>query len=666
MDERLASELRTLFAAELEEHVAAVNRDLLALERARPGETGELLRSLLRTAHTVKGSARAASAPTIERAGHVLEDVLVAVRDGAIPGDGNLFTVLFETTDAVASAGERFGSGHPADDARLLALIERMQGLVAQRSDPVPAVPPLPTPVQGSTADGATFEGSTAAAHVIRVAVEKADQLLALSEELVAALRRGDTEVRELQAHAAALDEAIRRLRMVPFSEGITHLQRAARDVAAASGKEVELEIEGEELEVDRAVLDALRDPLLHLVRNAVDHGIETPEARVAAGKSARGTVTVGAEIRGGDLHVTVRDDGRGLDLEAIRTRLRETGLPVPEDESDLADAVFSPGFSTARMLTDVSGRGLGLDIVRSTVEAMGGIISLESGGMTCFSMRVPLTLSKMRALEVLVGEHSFLIPTASVRLLARIAEPDIHQVRGADAIVYQGRPIPLTSLAAALDLPPPARAPGTKIPVIVLSHGADVAVAVDRLVEEREVVVKGLGRRLQGGRLVRAAALLPSGRVALILHVPDVVDRARGGSTMVRAQVSPDKAVPKKRVLLVDDSITTRALEKSILEAAGYFVATAINGAEGWRLLQEMQGIDVIVSDVEMPELDGFGLCERVRASARFKDLPVVLVTALARPEDRARGLAAGASAYVVKSAFDQEKLLDLLERLV
>ncbi|MDP2310392.1 MAG: response regulator [Pseudomonadota bacterium] len=665
MDDALADVLRGLFIAELEEHVASMNRELLALERAPAADQAEPLQALFRTIHTVKGAARAASVPSIEHASHKLEDLLTGMRSGRLAASPHLFELWFATTDALADIGERLASGRSLEDAPLHALMPRL-ALAAGSEEVAPAV-----------ADTEERAPATTSVPPLRVAAEKVDELLARSGELLVAIRRldasglhdagqsGTSDARAIATAALALDEVIRRLRMIPFREGTAHLDRAARDVGASTSKDIALVIVGGDLEVDRAVLDALRDPLLHLVRNAVDHGLEAPWERVSAGKPARGTVTVTATLCGADVLVTVTDDGRGIDPDMIRAQLRRRGLPVPEDERDLVRSIFSPGFSTAAMITDVSGRGVGLDVVRKAAEELRGSIDVTAGQGTTFSVRVPLTLSTLRVLEVGVAGNTYVFPASAVRILLRVGAEDIRSVRGVATIALDGRPVPLVPLAGLLGLPSSSPLARGKVPVVVLSHGSEVALVVDELVSEREVMVKGLGPRLRGSKVVSGATLLPSGRVGLILDVPEVVARARRGSGTVGSIVAGQDAAPKRRVLLCDDSITTRSLEKSILEGAGYTVIVGVDGADAWRLLQENPGIDVVVSDVEMPRMNGFQLTETIRESPRFRHLPVILVTGLATPADRARGLAVGANAYLVKSDFDQQQLLDTIEQV-
>jgi two-component system chemotaxis sensor kinase CheA len=475
---------------------------------------------------------------------------------------------------------------------------------------------------------------------------------------------------RVLKEAAASIDDEVRRVRMLPFAEACQGLDRLVRDLAQATGKEADLVIEGGSVELDRSVLEGLKDPLRHLLRNALDHGIEPPAERRSADKSPRGRLLVAAVLRGSAVEVVVADDGRGLDLGALRQQASKRRLPEPADERDLARLIFLPGFSTSPFITDVSGRGVGLDVVKSRVEALHGSVDLSftPGGGTRFTLAVPLTLTTLRVLLVTAGGQTFAFVGANVQRLVRTSAEDIRSVEGREMLALGGAPIPVVSLAATLGLRPrePVQSEKRAPAVIVAAGEKRLAFVVEELLAEQVVVVKGLGARIRRMRFVSAATILPSGRIALVLNTTNLV-RAALSRAPAELALGLDQTAdrPKKRLLVVDDSVTTRTLEKSILEAAGYEVAIAADGAVAWQLLQE-RGTDLLVSDVDMPRMDGFALTEAVRGSKRFADLPVVLVTARETEADKARGVAVGANAYLVKSAFDQKNLLETIAQLL
>jgi two-component system chemotaxis sensor kinase CheA len=468
-----------------------------------------------------------------------------------------------------------------------------------------------------------------------------------------------------LQQAAGGMDELVRRARTLPFAEACAGLERTARDVARGAGKRVRLEVHGGTLELDRSLLQGLREPLLHLVRNAVAHGVETPGARREAGKEEEGRVSLSAHLHGGRVRVTVEDDGRGLDFEAIRREARARGFEPPEDDARAARFIFLQGLSTARHVTAVSGRGVGLDVVRAQVESLRGTVDVTSqpGLGTRFVLDVPLTLSTLRVLLVKAGGQTFAVEGASVGRLLRLAPTEVREVEGRQVWVAEDALVPLASLGTVLGLPPAP--PRPRPAAIVLTAGpARIVLVVDEVLAEQEVLIRGLGARIRSARHVSGAAVLPDGHLALLLNAASLVRAAEGRPTSALFPTAAAKRV-RKRVVLADDSLTTRTLELSILEAAGFDVEPCADGAEAWERLQRL-GADALVSDVEMPRMNGFALTEAVRASPRFARLPVVLVTARASPEDKQRGLEAGANAYLVKSAFDQTNLLEALRRLL
>jgi two-component system chemotaxis sensor kinase CheA len=505
---------------------------------------------------------------------------------------------------------------------------------------------------------------------LVRALQEVGDNLGSMEENIERLQRTLADDVRALKESGSALEDEVRRVRMLPFADACAGLDRMVRDLARAAGKEVELVVEGNQVELDRSVLDGLRDPLRHLVRNAVDHGAETPAERRAAGKATTARVCVSAVLRGAQVEVTVADDGRGIDLDALRRQLQKRGVQEPTDARELSRTVFLPGLSTSRLITDISGRGVGLDVVKSRVEALHGTIDLNfvPGRGTRFTLTMPLTLTTLRALVVTVSGQTFAFADTVVHRLVRVDSLDVRCIEGREMLTLGGPPMLVVSLAEVLGLPGgPPRKVG-KVPAVVIGAGeGQMAFVVDELLAEQEIVVKALGSRIRRLRHVSAATLLPSGAVALVLNAANLVRTAltRKSPGSFIAPAIHDGKPPRRRLLVVDDSVTTRTLEKSILEAAGYEVTVAADGRAAWQLLQE-RSFDLLVSDVEMPRMDGIALTEAVRASRQVADLPVVLVTARATAEDQARGLAARANAYLLKSAFDQTNLLETIAQLL
>jgi two-component system chemotaxis sensor kinase CheA len=493
----------------------------------------------------------------------------------------------------------------------------------------------------------------------------------ALDSELTRLLRRAGEDARAVTGVSVRLGASARHLRQRPLAELTETLPRIARDVALAVGKQVRVVIAGAEIEADRVVLEALREPLLHLVRNAIDHGLELPAQRTAVGKDAEGEVRIEGSLRGDRLQVMISDDGRGLDLVAVRRGVERRGRHAPDDPAVLVRAIFDDGFTTRETATTLSGRGVGMGIVRAAAERMGGTVEVTSipNKGTKVTIDVPVSIATMSVVLVQVGGVTLGVPSAFVVRVGRADPRTLARVDGRTMLVTHDRPTPVTTLAALLgppfeDAPPPAM-----MQLVVLeSGGRRLAVVVDDLVDERELVLRPLehaGAAATG--ITVGTALLGTGVVALVLSVPALIDQNDGSGESLHPAFAAAGAEPRapSRVLVVDDSITSRTLEQSVLSAAGYDVTTAVDGAEAWRSI-ERHDFALVVSDVEMPHLDGFGLCERIRANPRTAALPVILVTSLDEPAQRARGLEAGADAYITKSSFDQDTLLDTVRMLI
>jgi len=477
------------------------------------------------------------------------------------------------------------------------------------------------------------------------------------------------------------LEQEIKRVRMLPLTTITGAFGRMVRDLAQESNKEAVLQIVGGETELDKRVLEQIKDPLIHLLRNAVDHGIETPQQREALGKPRVGTITLAAEQLGKDVVICVSDDGAGLNLEAIRqTIVRRSKMDVQAlSEEDLKEAIFNAGVSTSPIITDISGRGVGLDVVRRNVEALHGRIDVDStpGVGASFTLILPLTLTSSRGLLVQVSDELFAIPHNAIERIMYIRPQEIASLEGHDTVLYNGRPLTLVRLGDVLELPPPAspargEVDTAHIPVVILAAAERrMAFAVDALADEQEVVIKGLGKQLSRVGGIAGATVMGSGEVVLILNVADLIklglrgDRRSVLATLARpSPEAEDRA--RRRILIVDDSITTRTLEKNILEAAGYVVQLATDGQEALSAIAAGGVPDLIVSDIVMPRLNGFELTRRIKEEPHTANVPVILVTSLDSPEDKARGIEVGADAYITKSSFDQNNLLETIEQLI
>jgi two-component system chemotaxis sensor kinase CheA len=479
-----------------------------------------------------------------------------------------------------------------------------------------------------------------------------------------------------------ALEQDIKRVRMLPLSTITASFGRMVRDLSQTAGKEVRLEVVGGEVELDKRVLEQIKDPLIHLLRNAIDHGLETPEQRQALGKPCSGTITLKAEQLGKDVVVSIADDGHGLDLEAIRRvaihrRHLQQETQVLTDQ-ELADLIFNSGFSTSPIITDVSGRGLGLDIVRRNIEALSGHINVkwQRGAGSTFAFTIPLAVTLSRGLLVRTADQLFAIPLNAVERILQVKPNQIVPLGGHDTVQYEGRSLTLVRLDDVLELPHAIRAKGEQSNnhvLIVILAVADrrMAFTVDELVSEQEVVIKALGKQLVRVGGIAGATVMGNGEVTLILNVADLLRLAVRGEARSVLEATPEVAATgdnhsKTRILVVDDSVTTRTLEKNILEAAGYSVQIAIDGQDAWNSMSSASVPDLVISDIAMPRMDGFDLTRRIKGDTRTLKVPVILVTSLDSVEDKSRGISAGADAYIIKGRFDQNNLLETIEQLI
>lgn len=517
----------------------------------------------------------------------------------------------------------------------------------------------------------------------LRRLLERDEDRLNTLGALLLRLRTSYEDVARLDGVAGEMEEAIRGVRLLPLSALFSLFPRLVRDLAKLQGKEVTFVVEGGETTADKRILEELKDPLMHMLRNAVDHGLETPPERTRVGKKPEARLLLRAVQTATQVVVELRDDGRGLDSEAIGLAAVRKGVVRAEELATMSpraieELIFAPGFSTAATITDVSGRGVGLDVVRANVERLRGTIEVESvlGQGTTFRLTLPVTLATTRVLLVRAGDHLYALPVEAVQSVQLIASSEVFPLQGRPSFALDGAPIPLASLADLLELPPapqPKEANREKParPCVILMYGGEkLGVWVDAVVDEQEIILKPLGALLEGVRHLAGATILDTGDVALVLAPSDLLKTASrrgtfsGENALGASKSALELPEAPKTVLLVEDSITTRTQEKRILEGAGYRVVVAVDGLDGWNKLAVGE-FDAVVSDVEMPNMDGLSLAARIRQNEKYKELPIILVTSLASEEDRRRGVEVGANAYITKGNFDQRMLLDTLKKL-
>jgi two-component system, chemotaxis family, sensor kinase CheA len=666
------------------------------LELEKNGSAGAVQR-LLRLAHTLKGAARVVRQAAIAERAHAIEDALAPYRDCA---DG----IARENIDAILSHLDEIGSQvvalAPADtaavgqgkagakevpknaatseaanvalDARVIRTdVADMDGVldgvsetharfnVLRRSaETIEHIGHLADLLRAQIATLGGGErgrvGAAAGFQPATIAEELRRKIGGLAADFDAALSQVDRELRQLR-------DAAEGLRLVPVDNVIMALRRTARDCARSLSRQVTFESSGGDIRLDADVLGIIQGALIQIVRNAVAHGIEPECERLAAGKAAAGRIAVRVSRRGPKIVFECRDDGRGIDLAAVRKVAIERGLlkPTAKDftTADLVRLLLRGGISTSAAVTDLSGRGVGLDVVREALDRLGGEIdvNIEPGRATTFALVIPRSVSAVAALlvESEVGS-TVALPLDSVRQIVRVDPADIACASAGASILYDGKAVPFIPLSAALD--GTAWAGGRAWSAVVVA-GADglAAIGVERLLATARIVIRPLPERLAVNATLLGASLDGEGNPQLILDPDALIAAAR----CVRAQ--SDVALAKRPLLVVDDSLTTRMLEKSILESAGYDVEVASSGEEGLDLARS-KPFALILCDVEMPGIDGFTFVERMRADAALRDTPAILVTSRSAPEDRQRGRDVGAHGYIVKSEFNQAELLSMI----
>lgn len=494
-----------------------------------------------------------------------------------------------------------------------------------------------------------------------------------LGAALDAAYRTQDRNLWSLRRWSGSLNEEVRHLRMLPAETQFSGLGRMIRDLSRTQGKEVEADIRGLEVEADRVVLQRLKDPVLHIARNAVSHGVETPRERVAAGKRAAATVRFETSVVGNRLVLRLEDDGRGLDPAAIARRAVERGLMGEEEAATalperLYALIFEPGFSTAVTTTELSGRGMGLSIARQEVARLQGTLTIapRPDAGTVVTIEVPLSLLSQRILFVRVQDEILALPSSDVVRVERLPADALFTGLATPVVRVGEEDVPVAPLAGLLGFEAPALPDRSQRLTLAVARvgGRHLALLVDELLETRDAVVAAAEEAGLPPERFLGTVLLDDGSPALVLNVDGLAPPAGGALP----RLAPPAEAPPRRahILVVDDSITTRTLEKSILEAHGYRVSQCVDGREAVERLAEGIDVDLIISDVEMPRMDGFTLLQAVKANPRTADIPVILVTSRASDEDRERGLDLGADAYIVKTRFDQNELLAGIRRLL
>jgi chemotaxis protein histidine kinase CheA/CheY-like chemotaxis protein len=727
-------ELVATFRQEVEDRLASLCDGLLKLENhAQPRQ---LVAALFRDAHTVKGSARMLGLEGVVDAAHRAEDLLGAIRDGRFEPRRDLVDLLLAAAEAIRRGLP--GADRPVNENDLAQVITALDAalegqnpvevprLSAVEEDPEADDSNRPkkgesvrvpvrrvhglldvvgeTELEARRVERGVLELTTLASEYVRImrtirqltatdvsvpqeVSENLHALVALGDQFQASVREMRGSMEDAQNRLSQVRDGAMGLAMVPVRRVVAAFPQLVREVGSATGKEVRLRLVGEDVELDTRVLDGVADALRHLVTNAVDHGCDSPPERLEAGKPAQATVTVSARAAGSTIVIEVSDDGYGIDEEALRLSAVERGL-LPADSQatgqSLMSVLFQPGFSTREEVTATSGRGVGLDVVRTAVEDLGGTIEIESvlGEGTHFIMTLPVTLGVMRCLVARLGDERYAVPVTNIVETISLTDVDMSTVAGAPVLVRHGSTIPLADLGRALGVVGERE---TRVGVVVRygSASEQLAWAVDALEGELEVVVKDLGGFLGRPPFIGGGTIDSDGSVMLLLDVRELaieqytrgvgidappVPVKSGTDEPVAASPSPTSnraSTGRARVMVVEDSIGVRELQRVILEGAGYDVLTAVDGIDGAARLTG-DPVDLVLSDVEMPGMDGFTLTRTIRRTRGWENVPVVIMTSRGDESDKRAGLDAGANAYLLKSEFDQTQLVDTVRRLV
>jgi two-component system, chemotaxis family, sensor kinase CheA len=729
-------EFRDIYRTTSEERLQKLEAGLLHLEKYPDDET--TLEELLREAHSLKGDSRSADLESVETLTHAVEDVLLCIKKQQIILTSEVSDRLYQGLDAIAFLVHEAVTGQHSN-VDTPAILKQLMEAVAAPPLPESLPVPLETPAAISAIVAQDIPTPSIAASepyridTIRVPTRELDALMTQAEELSVTkiqIAHATAEIEELarqwnkwknfnkkqrrQSSSLAtnpyqesiekaienlsllaqdnstklnlitedLREKISNLRLLPLSTLFQVFTRTVRDLAKQQAKEVELIIEGGETTADKRIIEQMKDPLMHILRNAIDHGIETPAEREKLGKLPVATIRLRGYQNTHHIVIEIADDGRGLDIEKIKQTALKRKLYHPEElenmtASQVYSLIFAPGFSTRTFITEISGRGIGLDVVRTNVERLKGNIQIQSiPGQGCtFSLQLGKSLATLNTLLLNIQGIIHALPMEYVPGSLLVSQNEISTIEGRDTITWNGQKVPVVNLANLLQVSNShtsiSRAKVEQQtsdwrPCILLKVGEEIAgFFVDRLLDTQEVVIKPQSRLLKRVRNIIGATILPSGEVCMILNPPDLLKslQKRAASPI---SIRPNKTISRKPiVLLVEDSVYVRTQEQRLLEKAGYEVVIAVDGLDGYNQLKERH-FDAVISDVEMPNLDGLSLTAKIRRHREYKDLPIILVTTLNSDEDKRRGADAGANAYVIKGKFNQQFLLETLRKFV
>ncbi len=699
------------FLVETNEIIENLDHDLVELESNQ--NDLELLNKIFRGAHTMKGSSSFLGFNKLAELTHHAEDILNKLRKGEMVVTREIMDTLLEFVDKTKQIISDIENG--TDNTDCTSVIEDLKlasegkltsktkntsaAQPAQATQPAAAPAPKPQAAPKQEAPKVVHQ-ATPVEQTIRVDVSRLDSLVNLVGELVLSRNMLSQIAGELEnkfeneylveqllvatnsigMNTTELQLAIMKTRMIAIGKVFNKFPRVVRDIARDTGKEIELIISGEETELDKQVIESIGDPLLHMIRNSCDHGVETPDVRLAKGKPRMGTVNLSAYHEGNHVVIEIKDDGAGMDPNKLKRKAIEKGVITVDEANSMDDKqafalIFKPGFSTAEKITNISGRGVGMDVVRTNIEKLNGIITIDSKideGST-FYLKLPLTLAIIQALLVEVAGETFAIPLASVVETVRITNEEIHSFEGREVLKLRDRVLSLIRLDEAFALDELEQ---DEIYVVVVALAEkQLGFIVDKLIGQEEIVIKSLGDYLGGNPGIAGATITGDGRVRLILDVAGVIEVAQNMPRRIRntkklssnkraAVQTASKKTNAVKVLICDDSSTDRKITKKILESQDWIeTVEAPSGKDALSLLERDSSIDLIISDIMMPDMDGFRLARSIREKGY--DIPIIAMSARMEPADRKKMNASGMNAFIQKP-INQQLLLDKIDELI
>lgn len=696
-EEEFFDKLKGIFQEEAKEHLKALSDGLLELEKNLPEEVyKEVIEKIFREAHSLKGAARSVNLRPIQEICQALENVFALLKQKYLALPKELFDALHATVDILQQ-----GLSRKIENAEIENIVNQLTTHSEKLKDEAPA---SKEPSEIKYKSEVTYKSPEKS---VRVSLQKLNLLFQEIEEtlmiklffhqqlsdikeiytklefneikqaknlLSKYIKAADQNSHFVGSMVDTLLEDAKKILMQPIATVFDTIPLMVRDIARQLSKDVHVEISGGEIEVDRRVLEEIKDPITHLIRNAIDHGIELPEVRKKKNKPPFGTIKiVSTEREGSTISISISDDGKGMDVEKIKEKAIQKGILSAKDaegmsEEDLFRLAFHSDISTSPIITELSGRGLGLGIVSEKVDHLGGQVHIESkpDQGTTFTLILPLTLATFRGVHITVGDREFILPTHNIKRVLRVKQSDIQKIENKETLVIENQNYSFIHLADLLGISKNSQGSEEYFFVLVVKAAEQTIVfGAERVHNECEILVKSLGPQCVRVKNIMAATIMEKGNVIPVLNPSDLIKACIKGDIQATHPKLATEENSKKWILLVEDSITTRMLLKNILTSASFEVKMAVDGVEALEILQT-QKFDLMMTDVEMPRMNGFNLTKKVRSMDKYKNLPIIICTALGSREDRERGIELGANAYLDKNSFNQQYLIDIVQKLI